>query len=101
MFTTFERIASLSVGQDVVVFAVGDKAGPASKPSVNPQIAISKPAITAEEPLLAELTSFLDAVRRRAPPVVSLEEGRRALSLALDILRAIGEHSGRLEMGNL
>lgn len=87
--------------QDVVVFAVGDKVGPASKPSVNPQIAISKPAINAEEPLLAELKSFLGAVRRREPPVVSLEEGRRALSLALDILRAIGEHSGRLEMGKL
>ncbi len=52
--------------QDVVVFAVGDKVAPASKPSVNPQISISKPAITAEEPLLAELKSFLDAVRRRA-----------------------------------
>ena len=72
--------------QDVVVFAVGDKVAPASKPSVNPQISISKPTITAEEPLLAELKSFLDAVRRRALPIVSLEEGRRALSVALDIL---------------
>lgn len=87
--------------QDVVVFAVGDKVTPASKPSVNPQISISKPAITAEEPLLAELKSFLDAVRRRERPVVSLDEGRRALSLALDILKAIGEHSGRLEMRKL
>jgi len=87
--------------QDVVVFAVGDKVAPASKPSVNPQISISKPTITAEEPLLAELKSFLDAVRRRALPIVSLEEGRRALSVALDILGAIGEHSSRLEMGKL
>ncbi len=87
--------------QDVVVFAVGDKVAPASKPSVNPQISISKPTVTAEEPLLAELKSFLDAVRRRALPIVSLEEGRRALSVALDNLGAIGEHSSRLEMGKL
>ena len=71
--------------QDVLVFAVGNKVAPASTPSVNPQIAMSKPPITAEEPLRAELTSFLDAVRLRSAPVVSLEEGRRALALALSI----------------
>jgi predicted dehydrogenase len=87
--------------QDVLVFAVGDKAAIASTPSVNPQIAVSKPAIAAEEPLHAELKSFLDAVRHRSQPVVSLEEGRRALALGLEILRAIGEHSSRLEMEKL
>lgn len=87
--------------QDVLVFAVGDKAGPASTPSVNPRIAVSKPTINPEEPLLAELKSFLDAVRRRTQPVVSLEEGRRALDLGLEILRAIGEHSSRLEVEKL
>jgi predicted dehydrogenase len=87
--------------QDVLVFAVGDKAAAASTPSVNPQIAVSKPAINAEEPLHAELKSFLEAVRHRTQPVVSLEEGRRALALGLEILRAIGEHSSRLEMEKL
>jgi predicted dehydrogenase len=91
---------SLDYGrQDVMVFAMADKAEPASKPSVNPQIAISKPAIVAEEPLHAEIRSFLDAVRHRTRPVVSLEEGREALALGLEILRAIGEHSSRLELG--
>jgi predicted dehydrogenase len=45
--------------QDVLVFSVGDAAGMAATPSVNPQIQVGKPAITAEEPLLAEITSFL------------------------------------------
>jgi predicted dehydrogenase len=86
--------------QDVMVFAVGDKAAAASKPSVNPQIAISKPVIVPEEPLHAEIGSFLDAVRHRTRPVVSLEEGREALALGLEILRAIREHSSRLDLGS-
>ena len=86
--------------QDVMVFAVGDKAAPSSKPSVNPQIAISQPPIVAEEPLHAEIRSFLDAVRHRTSPVVSLEEGREALALGLEILRAIGEHGSRLGLAS-
>lgn len=87
--------------QDVLVFSVGDKTAPKSTPSVNPQISMSKPPIIAEEPLLGELKAFLHSVRTRTTPVVSLEEGRNALALALDVLRAIGEHSGRLEMEKL
>ena len=86
--------------QDVMVFAVGDRAAPSSKPSVNPQIAISRPPIVAEEPLHAEIRSFLDAVRHRTRPVVSLEEGREALALGLEILRAIGEHGSRLGLAS-
>ena len=86
--------------QDVMVFAVGDKAAPTSKPSVNPQIAISRPPIVAEEPLHAEIRSFLYAVRHRTRPVVSLEEGREALALGLEILRAIGEHGSRLDLAS-
>ena len=86
--------------QDVMVFAVGDRAAPSSKPSVNPQIAISRPPIVAEEPLHAEIRSFLDAVRHRTRPVVSLEEGREALALGLEILRAIGEHGSRLDLAS-
>ena len=35
---------------------------------------MTKPAITAEEPLLAEISAFLQAVRSRSVPVVSLED---------------------------
>jgi predicted dehydrogenase len=61
-------------------------------PTVNPRIAMSKPEITAEEPLLAEIKAFLQAVRQRSRPVVSLEDGRRALELGLAILAEIERH---------
>jgi predicted dehydrogenase len=89
---------SLDYGrQDVLVFSVGDSVGGFdSQPSVNPQIQMSKPAITAEEPLLAEITAFLQAVRERSRPVVSLEDGRKALELGLAILAEIGLHAGKI-----
>jgi predicted dehydrogenase len=66
--------------------------------SVNPQIGMSKPAITAEEPLLAEIKAFLQAVRDRSRPAVSLEDGRSALELGLSILAEIERHMERLEV---
>jgi predicted dehydrogenase len=81
--------------QDVLVFSVGAAAGN-SEPSVNPQISMAKPAITAEEPLLAEIKAFLQAVRERTRPVVSLEDGRKALELGLAILSEIERHAGRI-----
>jgi len=71
----------------------------AGEPSVNPQIKMAKPAVTAEEPLLAEIKAFLQAVRERSRPVVSLEDGRKALALALTILDEIGRHAGRIGIG--
>jgi predicted dehydrogenase len=82
--------------QDVLVFSVGADKG---EPSVNPQISMAKPAITAEEPLLAEIKSFVQAVRERGRPVVSLEDGRKALALGLAILGEIGRHAGRIGVG--
>ena len=84
--------------QDVLVFSVGG-AGGATRPSVNPQIQMAKPPITAKEPLLAEIEAFLQSVRERSRPVVSLEDGRRALELGLAILGEIGRHAGRIGLG--
>jgi predicted dehydrogenase len=56
---------------------------------------MNRPAVHQEEPLRAELKSFLEAVRTRSKPVVSLEDGRRALDAALGILKAIAEHHKR------
>ena len=51
---------SLDYGrQEVLVFSVGEPGEAAGTPSVNPQIKVAKPAIVAEEPLQAELRSFL------------------------------------------
>jgi predicted dehydrogenase len=86
--------------QDVTVFSVGSAAAGgralATEPSVNPQIQMAKPAVTAEEPLLAEINSFLQSVRDRSVPMVSLDDGRKALALALAILQEIGSHAGRI-----
>ena len=86
--------------QDVLVFSVGEAETPGT-PSVNPQIKVAKIPIVAEEPLQAELRSFLDSVRTRSQPLVSFEDGRRALALALDIVAAIREHSSKVQLDRL
>jgi predicted dehydrogenase len=96
--------------QDVLVFSVGGAAVAShsfakdanewgTRPSVNPQISMAKPPITAEEPLLAEIKAFLQSVRHRSRPVVALEDGRKALELGLAILEEIGQHAGRIGVG--
>jgi predicted dehydrogenase len=86
--------------QDVLVFAV-DQDSQSGTPSVNPRIKVVKPAIVSEEPLRAELKSFLDAVRTRSKPVVCLQDGRRALAVALEVEAAIREHSERVNLDRL
>ena len=93
---------SLDYGrQDVMVFSVGEGSQGAGAPSVNPQIKVAKPPIIAEEPLHAELTAFLDSVRHRTRPLVSLEDGRRALQLALDVVSNIETHGKRVQLEKL
>jgi predicted dehydrogenase len=87
--------------QDVLVFTVGAEDSKIATPSVNPDIGVMKPPITSEEPLRAELRSFLDAVRRRSMPVVTLEDGRRALALALQIVDDIHKHGSRINLEKL
>jgi predicted dehydrogenase len=87
--------------QEVLVFAVGESGLGNSTPSVNPQIKVAKPAVAAEEPLHAELKSFLHAVAERSKPVVPVEEGRRALGLALEIVEAIREHGKRVGLAGM
>jgi predicted dehydrogenase len=64
----------------------------------SPNIKLAKPPIEKEEPLMAEIKEFLRAVRERSKPIVSLEDGRRNLALALEILAAIQQHSRRLNL---
>jgi predicted dehydrogenase len=87
--------------QEVLVFTVGQDGSTSSTPTVNPQIGVGKPTVTSEEPLHAELKSFLHAVRERSTPVVPISDGRRALALALDIVETIREHGKKVGLAGL
>jgi predicted dehydrogenase len=95
------QYVSLDYGrQDVLVFTVGgDSTG--ATPSVNPQIQMAKLPTTNEEPLHAELKSFLNSVKHRSQPEVTLEDGRRALAVALDIVSAIRAHGVKIDLDRL
>jgi predicted dehydrogenase len=83
--------------QDLLVFSVGDHES-TGDPSINPQIKLAKPSVVQEEPLHAELKSFLESVRERSKPLVTLEDGRRALAAALDIAMAINNHLKKINL---
>ncbi len=87
--------------QDVLAFSIGGEGEASGMPSVNPQIKVTKPEVIAEEPLQAEVKAFLASVRRRSKPLVSLEDGRRALAVALDIVAAIREHGKKVKLDRL
>jgi predicted dehydrogenase len=77
-----------------------EMAGSASGPTI-PGVAVNKPTVQAEEPLHAELKSFIEAVRCGSKPLVTLEDGRAALAAALNILSSIHEHSRRAGIHSL
>ena len=80
--------------QDLLVIDVDPNAAP--NPAGPPAgLALHKPAVEPGEPLLLEIESFLNAVRTRATPRVSAQDGEAALALALDINTAIAEHAKR------
>ena len=97
--------------QDVLVLTVDEKAGasadfdpfnPASVAgSAFPGITPFKPKIEPQEPLRAELLSFLSTVRERSTPEVSLQQGRDALAAGLQIVDAIAQHSQRARLEEL
>ncbi|MGB7552903.1 MAG: Gfo/Idh/MocA family oxidoreductase [Candidatus Korobacteraceae bacterium] len=97
--------------QDVLVLTVDElQLDPAGMDPFNPaRVAASalpgitpfRPAVEQQEPLRAELSSFLRAVRNCTQPEVTLEDGRRALALAMQVVDAIAEHSRRAHLAEL
>jgi predicted dehydrogenase len=95
--------------QDVLVLTVDHDAPSTANPfdpaglvvSALPGITPFKPKIEPHEPLRAELFSFLNAVRTRSTPEVSLQQGRAALAVALAIVDAITEHTRRAHLDQL
>jgi predicted dehydrogenase len=58
-------------------------------------LSLNKVQVEPGEPLRLEIAAFLSAVRERSRPVVSGEDGRAALELALEINAAIRAHAER------
>ena len=81
--------------RDVFSLSVKPTAGGA------PEIVPFKPEVSTEEPLRAELGSFLKAVRERSTPEVTLADGRAALALALEIQQQMAEHQKRAHLEDL
>jgi predicted dehydrogenase len=63
-----------------------------------PKFDFEKPAADPEEPLRAELRSFLISVKTRTPPRVDGAAGRRALDLADRVMAGIREHASRVQL---
>jgi predicted dehydrogenase len=66
-----------------------------------PVIVPQKPPVSGEEPLRAELSSFLHAVRQRSVPEVTLQDGRAALALAIEIQQQMAEHRKRAHLDEI
>ena len=62
-------------------------------------LSLKKVPVETGEPLRLEVESFLNAVRNRTKPLVSAEDGRAALALALEINQAIAAHATRTGLG--
>ena len=91
----FEANAYVSTdysAQEVLVYRKKPGTIPAG---VNPMefISIEPLPVKKDEPLKLELASFVASVREGRPPLVSGEDGVRALRLAQDIVQFIREHA--------
>lgn len=82
--------------QEVIAYR---RAPGAIPPGANPMehLQIEPLPVRKEEPLRLELASFVDCVRDGRPPVVSGEDGVRALRLAEAIMENLRAHARRLD----
>ena len=93
--------------RDVFAIDVADRSRPDAsfQPTAaqhpTPQFGMRKLVVPDGEPLRLELESFANCVRHRSQPVVSAEDGRAALALALDILASIQAHHGRANLHDI
>jgi predicted dehydrogenase len=74
--------------------------GPLAASDQQPKIEFEKVPTTPEEPLRAELRSFLDSVRTRKPAIVDGAAGRRALELADRVMAGILEHARHVQLSS-
>ena len=97
-----QDVLLLTVNEDAGTGADADPFNPASMvASALPGITPFKPKVEPNEPLRAELVSFLHAVQRRSMPEVSLIQGRNALAVALQIVDSINLHRRQAHLDEL
>lgn len=92
LFQPRDYISIDTAGKEVQRISVA----PPSAGDARPVISAGMLEIDDVEPLKAEIASFLGAVRGEHPVVVSGDDGRRALVVAVRILESIAEHAGRV-----
>jgi predicted dehydrogenase len=84
-----------AAGMDIAQLAAMAQMAAAAGGHPSAGLSLKKAPVEAGEPLRLEIEAFLGAVRDRAVPVVSAEDGRRALGLALEIHEAMAAHALR------
>ncbi len=84
--------AGMTVEQ-LIALEAKTKANSSGHPTAG--LSMRKLPVVEGEPLRLEIVSFLEAVRTRSTPIVSGEDGRRALALALSVNQAIAAHATR------
>ncbi|HET9400272.1 MAG TPA: Gfo/Idh/MocA family oxidoreductase [Candidatus Acidoferrales bacterium] len=70
-----------------------------AQPGPKPEFGYEKVTTLDQEPLRAELESFVESVRTRRNPRVDGAAGRRALLLASQVAASIQEHGQRVQLG--
>lgn len=74
------------------------KLSPPAPGSFIPEIQAGKVEIEKREPLLSELESFVQSIQQNTQPVVTGQDGRKALALALETLEKIDEHTKKYSL---
>jgi len=99
MIDVTEAAAQLARSSPVQVAAMAEMLDATQQPGggghPSPGLSLRKVPVGPGEPLRLEIASFLDAVRRRRQPLVTGDDGRRALALALEINQEMAEHTYR------
>ena len=86
--------------RDVLVIDIGDDVSPDGLgPGLPSGLQLRKLETQPEEPLHAELRTFIEAVRTRQPGPANGPEARRALALAEQVAAGIAEHARKLPAG--
>jgi predicted dehydrogenase len=84
-----------AAGMDVAQLAAMAQAVQQAGQHPSAGLSLTKVAVEQGEPLRLEIEAFLHSVRTRTTPLVSGDDGRAALALALEINQAIALHAER------